>query len=95
MLADQEDRAILGMMWQPWQSRRWRFVFPAWTVSSSPARTWLHLAFRLGVIGIGVVIVAGVSGWWSWIPIAVLVAVLVIDVGLRYRARRRELDNVS
>lgn len=79
-------------MWEPWQSRHWRYVFPPWTLSSSPGRTWLHLGFRLGVIGLGVVIVVGVGGWWSWIPIVILVAVLLIDGHLRYRGRRRELE---
>jgi sterol desaturase/sphingolipid hydroxylase (fatty acid hydroxylase superfamily) len=78
----------VGTVWKPWPLRRWRLIFPSSTVSSSPTRTWLHLGFRLGLMGTGLTIVIGVRSWWSWIPISIAVVIVVVDAVLEHRVRR-------
>jgi hypothetical protein len=60
-------------------------AFPPGTISSSSARTWLHLGFRLSVVALGLCIVLGVSGWYKWVPVGVMVLCFFTDLPLWYR----------
>lgn len=59
-------------------------IFPPWTISTSPGRTWLHAGFRFSLVAIGACIVTDVSGWYLWLPVGAMVLCFVLDL-LLYR----------
>lgn len=61
---------------------------PSWTVSSSPARTWLHLVFRLSVFALGLCVVLNASRLYGWTAIGVVLVCFFADWPLYRRDKR-------
>jgi hypothetical protein len=69
-------------------SWRQKILFPSWTASSSPERTWLHLGFRLSLVALGLSIALGVHKPYTFIPLGVMLVFFLVDLPFAERDKR-------